>query len=289
MNLTDINEIKTLLARHGFNFSRSMGQNFLTAAWVPERIAEEASLGADVGVTEVGPGIGCLTEQLALRAEKVLALELDETLRGVLGETLAGKENVEIVFGDVLKTDVASLVREKQPGLRHVLCANLPYNITTPVLTALIEAKCFEKLTVMIQREAAQRLCAAPGDEDYNAFSVFVQWFTEPKVLFDVSPDCFIPQPKVTSSVLSLTPRKEPLVPVSDEKLLLRTVRAAFAQRRKTLVNALQSGFGGLSKGAAGEILESIGLDVRVRGEALDVRQFALLSNALAAYFNSGK
>ena len=284
MNLTDISDIKALLSRHGFNFSRSMGQNFLSAAWVPERIAEEAALGAGVGVTEIGPGVGCLTEQLALRAEKVLALEVDESLRPVLKETLAGKENVEVVFGDVLKTDIAALVREKQPGLRHVLCANLPYNITTPVLTALIEAKCFEKLTVMVQREAAQRLCAAPGEENYNAFSVFVQWYTAPKMLFDVPPDCFIPQPKVTSSVLSLTPRETPLVPVSDEKLLLRVVRAAFAQRRKTLTNALSSAFGGLSKTAAGEILESIGLDERVRGETLDARQFAHLANAISAY-----
>ena len=163
MNLTDINDIKALLARHGFNFSRSMGQNFLIAPWVPEKIAACAGLGSGVGVLEIGPGVGCLTQQLALRAESVLALELDETLRPVLAETMGQYENVTVRFCDALKTDVSALVAQEQPGLRHVLCANLPYNITTPVLTALIEAKCFERLTVMLQREAAQRLCAKPG------------------------------------------------------------------------------------------------------------------------------
>lgn len=287
MNLTDINEIKALLARHGFRFSHSMGQNFLIASWVPERIAESAGLGTGVGVMEIGPGVGCLTQQLALRADNVLALELDDALRPVLAETMAEHENVTVRFCDALKTDIAALVEEQQPGLRHVLCANLPYNITTPVLTALINAKCFERLTVMIQREAARKLCAQPGDEAYNAFSVFVQWFTEPELLFDVSPDCFLPQPKVTSSVMSLIPRQTPAAEVLDETCFLRVVKAAFAQRRKTLTNALSSAFGMLSKGEATEILCEAGLDERIRGEALGIPQFAAVSNALFSHMKN--
>ena len=175
MNLTDYNEIRGLLARHGFHFSKSLGQNFLTAAWVPERIAESAGLDEQTGVLEVGPGVGCLTEQLSLRAGKVLAVELDKALRPVLAETLAGRDNVEIVFGDVLKQDLLALVREKLSGLRPVVCANLPYNVTSPLITAFLEADCFETVTVMIQREVARRICAAAGTPDYGAFGLFVQ------------------------------------------------------------------------------------------------------------------
>ena len=169
MNLTDSNEIRALLTRHGFRFSKSLGQNFLTAAWVPERIADEAGLDGSVGALEVGPGIGCLTEQLSRRAAKVLSVELDRSLRPVLAETLTGCENVEVLFGDVLKQDLPALVRESFPGLTPVVCANLPYNVTTPVLTALIEAGCFARITVMIQREVARRICASPGTPDYGA------------------------------------------------------------------------------------------------------------------------
>ena len=209
MNLTDYSEIRALLARHGFRFSKSLGQNFLTAAWVPERIAEAAGLDEQTGVLEVGPGVGCLTEQLSLRAGKVLAVELDKALKPVLAETLAGRDNVEILFGDVLKQDLPALVREKLPGLRPVICANLPYNVTTPLLTAFLEAGCFEIVTVMIQREVARRICAGPGTADYGAFGLFVQWHCETELLFDVPPSCFVPQPKVTSSVIRLTKRAE--------------------------------------------------------------------------------
>ena len=184
MNLTDYSEIRALLARHGFRFSKSLGQNFLTAAWVPERIAEAAGLDEQTGVLEVGPGVGCLTEQLSLRAGKVLAVELDKALKPVLAETLAGRDNVEILFGDVLKQDLPALVREKLPGLRPVICANLPYNVTTPLLTAFLEAGCFEIVTVMIQREVARRICAGPGTADYGAFGLFVQWHCETELPF---------------------------------------------------------------------------------------------------------
>lgn len=282
MQLTNIKDINALLTRHGFRFSKSMGQNFLTAGWVPEQIAESAGLGEGVGVLEIGPGIGCLTEQLALRADKVICVELDEALRPVLAETMGEKENVEIVFGDVLKQDIPALVAEKLAGLRAVVCANLPYNVTSPVLDALMQVRCFEKITVMIQKEAAQRLCAKAGSAAYNASSVYAQWFTEPEILFDVSPDCFVPQPKVTSSVISLTPRKTPIVPVLSEKVFLRVVHAAFAQRRKTLVNALAGGFGKLDKAALTRAALDAGLDERVRGEALSIAEFAALADCLA-------
>ena len=248
MELTDYNEIRALLARHGFRFSKSLGQNFLTAAWVPERIAQEAGLDEHTGVLEVGPGVGCLTEQLSLRAGKVLAVELDKALKPVLAETLAGRDNVGILFGDVLKQDLPALVREKFPGLRPVICANLPYNVTTPLLTAFLEAGCFETVTVMIQREVARRICAGPGTADYGAFGLFVQWHCEMELLFDVPPSCFVPQPKVTSSVIRLTKRAEKPFFAEDEALLFRCIRAAFNQRRKTLPNALSAGVSGLSR-----------------------------------------
>ena len=281
MNLTDYRQIRDLLDRHGFRFSKSLGQNFLTAAWVPERIAESAGLDERTGVLEVGPGIGCLTEQLSLRAGKVLSVELDGSLRPVLRETLAGRDNVEILFGDVLKQDLPALVQEKLAGLRPVVCANLPYNVTSPLLTALIEAGCFERITVMIQREVARRICAGPGSGDYGAFGLFVQWHCETELLFNVPPSCFVPQPKVTSSVIRLTRRQSPPFPVRDEEHLFRVIRAAFNQRRKTLVNALCAGLDGLNKEEAAEILRSCGFDERIRGEALGPEGFVAISNEI--------
>lgn len=281
MNLTDYNEIRALLARHKFRFSKSMGQNFLTVAWVPEDIAASAGLDEHTGVLEVGPGVGCLTKDLSERAGKVVSVELDKALKPVLAETLADCENVEIVFGDVLKQDLPALVEERMPGMRHVVCANLPYNVTSPLLTAFLEAKCFETVTVMIQREVARRICAGPGSADYGAFGIFVQWHAAPELLFDVPPSCFVPQPKVTSSVIRLTRREKPPVPVRDEALLFRVVRAAFNQRRKTLVNALSSQLPGLEKGQVEEILVSLGFDPRVRGEVLDIAGFAAISDKI--------
>ncbi len=280
MELTNINEIRELLGRHGFRFSKSMGQNFLTAAWVPESIAEGAGLDKDSGVLEVGPGIGCLTEQLAKRAGKVVSVELDKALKPVLAETLKSLDNVELIFGDVRKQDLKGLVREHFEGLRPAVCANLPYNVTSPLLTAFIEAECFDSITVMIQREVARRICAAPGSGDYGAFGIFVQWHTEPELLFDVPPSCFIPQPKVTSSVIRLRRRKTRPVPVSDEALLFKIIRAAFNQRRKTLVNALSSGLG-LEKADVERALENCGFDTRIRGETLDIGSFAKITDEI--------
>ena len=274
MNLTDYNEIQELLRRNGFRFSKSMGQNFLTAAWVPSDIAESAALDEKTGVLEIGPGVGCLTEQLAARAGRVLSVELDRSLAPVLRETMAPYPNVEILFGDILKQNIPA------SGLRPVVCANLPYNVTSPVLTALIRSGCFETITVMIQREVARRICAAPNTPDYGAFSLFVQWYTRPELLFDVPPHCFHPQPKVTSSVIRLTRRKEKPYAVSDEDLLFKIIRAAFNQRRKTLANALSSGLG-CERATVEQAQETIGLDVRIRGEALDLGSFVALTDEM--------
>ena len=287
MNLTDINEIKALLARHNFRFSKSLGQNFLTAAWVPEDIAASAELDEQTGVLEIGPGIGCLTRELSKRAGKVVSVELDRALQPILAETLTGCENVEVVFGDVLKQDLPALIAETMPGLRPVVCANLPYNVTSPLLTALIECGCFETITVMIQREVARRICAAPGTADYGAFGIFVQWYTEPELLFDVPPACFIPQPKVTSSVIRLRRREAPPARVTDEKLMFRLIRAAFNQRRKTLVNAIGSQVPGVSKEEAERVLDSLGYDTRIRGEVLDIGGFAKIANEIAGTKNT--
>lgn len=283
MNLTDINEIKSLLARHGFRFSKSLGQNFLCADWVPQSIAGEAGLDADTGVLEIGPGIGCLTRELSVRAGKVAAVELDKALAPVLGETLAGCENVSVTFGDVLKLDIPELIRRELSGCtRFCVCANLPYNITTPVLTALTELSCFESITVMIQREVARRICARENTADYGAFTVLMQWRCRARELFDVPAGCFIPAPKVTSTVLRLERRGGPPCPVRSEKLMFRIVRAAFNQRRKTLANALSNGLGGdFCKESISSALAACGLDERVRGEALSIADFARLSDAL--------
>ena len=281
MNLTDINQIKDLLGRHGFRFSKSLGQNFLCAAWVPEDIADAAMLDEETGVLEVGPGIGCLTVQLAERAKKVVCIELDKALKPVLAETLADCGNVEVVFGDVMKTDLAALCREKfSDCVRVVVCANLPYNITTPVLTAFAESGCFDCITVMIQREVANRICAKENTADYGAFTLLMQWHTVPEKLFDVSPGCFIPAPKVTSSVIRMVKRSEPPCAVKSEKRMFALIRAAFNQRRKTLCNAMMNGLG-LPRETAAAAIAAAGLPETVRGEVLSMAQFAALSDAL--------
>ena len=287
MNLTDYKEIRALLEKHGFRFSKSLGQNFLTAAWVPEDIAGAAGLDEQTGVLEIGPGVGCLTRELSKRAGKVVSVELDRSLRPVLAETLAGCENVEVVFGDILKQDIPALLDETMPGLRHVVCANLPYNVTTPVLTALLESGRFETVTVMIQREVARRICALPNTPDYGAFGVFVQWHAGTELLFDVPPSCFVPQPKVTSSVIRLTRRAAPPFPVRDEELLFRIVRAAFNQRRKTLVNALASQIPGVTKEDVEKTLAALGYDTRIRGEVLDLGGFAKISDKIPEIQNA--
>lgn len=278
MDLCSASELKSLLARHGFRFSKSKGQNFLIAPWVPEDIAAAAGVDGTCGVVEVGPGVGSLTCQLARRAGRVAAVELDRDLFPILAETLAGYDNVQIVEGDILKTDIPALVAERLPGLTPIACANLPYNITSPALSALIEAGCFASITVMIQREAALRVCARPGTADYGAFSVYCQYHTKPELLFEVPPECFMPAPKVTSAVVRLVPRPRP-EEVEDPAHFFKVVRGAFGQRRKTLANALSAVFG--DKTAIAAALESCGLPPDIRGERLSIPEFAALSKAM--------
>ena len=284
MNICDINDIKALLGRHGFRFSKSMGQNFLIEDWVPYDIAHSSGAARGCGVLEVGPGIGPLTRELSARADKVVSVELDRSLLPILSETLADRDNVEIVSGDILKTDIPALVREKFDGLTPLACANLPYNITTPAITALLEANCFQAITVMIQREVARRICATPGTSDYGAFSVYCQYHANCELLFDVPPTCFIPAPKVTSSVLRLTPRPAP-EEVDDPEHFFLVIKASFAQRRKTLLNGLSAAFGSkFSKEDLLNILQRCDLPADVRGERLGIPEFAKLSKELRSF-----
>lgn len=281
MDLTNSNDIRSLLQSHGFRFSKALGQNFLIADWVPQKIAESSLADADTGVLEIGPGIGCLTEQLSLRAGKVVALELDKRLQPLLQETLSACANVKIIFADAMKTDIDSLIKEEFEGLRPVVCANLPYQITSPVLLKLLDVKEIDVITVMIQREVAERICASPGTADYGAFSLRVQWDMKPEILFTVPPSCFMPQPGVTSAVIRMTRRDKHPVSVRDGKAMFRLIRAAFGQRRKTLANAVSSQLPGLDRAAVEQALLACGLDMRIRGENLTIEQFAQLSDEL--------
>ena len=284
INVCDIQVMKPLLAEHGFHFSKAKGQNFLTQKWVPEQIAEQAGVDETAGVLEIGPGIGPLTQQLCLRAKKVCAVELDKRLAPILKQTVGEFNNLEIIWDDVLNQDIAALVAEKFPGLRPMACANLPYYITSPILTALLEAECFSSVTVMVQKEVAQRIAAQAGSEDYSAFTVFCQYYAEPAILFDVPAHCFLPQPKVTSAVITLRTREEKPWDIDDEKIFFRTVRASFAMRRKKLANGLAAGFAELGKEGAAAVIAAAGLPENVRGETLTIAQFAALSNEIVAY-----
>lgn len=280
MDLCDRREIQALLERHGFRFSKAMGQNFLIEGWVPRDIADACGADERTGVLEIGPGIGPLTSQLAQRAGKVVSVELDRRLYPVLRETMAGADNFTLIEGDAMKLDFPQVAAEYFPGLRPILCANLPYNITTPLLTKCVESRCFDSLTVLIQKEVAQRICAVAGTAEYGAFTVLMQYYTAPELLFTVPPTCFLPAPKVTSAVIRCPVRKAPPVDVVSESALWRTVKAGFALRRKTLVNSLQTGYR-LPKEQLAEIVTSCGLSPTVRGERLTLADYARLTNAL--------
>ena len=281
VNVCDIHVMKPLLAEHGFHFSKAKGQNFLIAPWVPRSIAEEAGVDDTAGVLEIGPGIGPLTQQLCLRAKKVCAVELDERLEPILDITVGEFDNLEIIWNDILKLDIPALVAGEFPGLRPMACANLPYYITSPILSALLEADCFDSVTVMVQKEVAQRIAAEPGSADYSAFTVFCQYYAEPNLLFDVPAHCFMPQPKVTSAVIQLNVRKERNWGVLDENIFFRTVKASFAMRRKKLSTGLASGFPELGKTGAAEVIEAAGFDANVRGETLSIPEFVRIANEI--------
>ena len=282
--LTDLSVIRALCEKYDFALSKGFGQNFIVNPGLPPKIVDASGVDKRYGVLEIGPGIGALSHELCERAGKVVAVELDKTLLPILEETMARFDNFEVVSADILKTDIPALVKEEFAGLTPIVCANLPYNITTPAITALIESKCFESITVLVQKEVAERLCAAPGTSAYGAFSVFMQYYTEPEYLFAVPRECFEPQPKVTSAVLRAVVRREPPVEVEDEKFFFRVVYAAFALRRKTLVNSLMTAFGSqLTKEQVTQAVTSCGLEANIRGERLGLSEFAALSAEIAA------
>ncbi len=281
MNLCDIDVIKPLLRRHGFHFSKSKGQNFLTQSWVPREIAEAAGIDKTCGVLEIGPGIGPLTQALCENAAKVVSVEVDPSLEPILKETMADADNFTLLIGDILKLNIPALVHDYFPNLRPMACANLPYYITSPVLSALLESKSFESITVMVQKEVAQRICAQPGNKDYSAFFSVLSVLCPAGDSIRRTAFLFIPQPKVTSAVITLRCRTNPPCPIRDEKLFFRVVKTSFAQRRKTLVNGLSSGFGTLSKEEITQRIRAAGLPDNVRGETLDIPKFASVAEEI--------
>ena len=281
MNLSDLSTIKSVLSRHGFSFAKSLGQNFLINPDVCPRMAEESGAGAGTGVLEVGPGIGVLTAELAKRAEKVVSVELDRRLLLVLRETLADFSNVKVVNGDVMKLDLKQLISEEFSGMDVVVCANLPYYITSPVIMKLLEERLpVKSITVMVQKEAAERLCAAPGTRACGAVSAAVRYFAEPEVLFGVDRSSFVPQPNVDSTVIRLIVREEPPVAIRSEKQFFALVRAAFGQRRKTVLNSVSAGLS-LGREVVAAALERAGIVQNARAEQLTMEQLAALSNEL--------
>lgn len=280
-SLSDPGHIKEVLSRHGFHFSKALGQNFLINPGVCPRMAAECGAQGCKGVIEVGPGIGVLTWELSQVAQKVCAIELDSRLFPVLEETLTGRDNVKIIPGDVMKLDLNQLIRQEFGGGPVCVCANLPYYITSPVILRLLEEGLpLTSITVMVQKEAAQRLCAAPGERECGAVSVAVHYRSQPKLLFQVGRGSFLPPPKVDSAVLRLDLRQEPPVSVADEDWFFRVSRAAFAQRRKTAANSLSATLG-LPKPQVEQALAAAGAAENVRAERLTLEQLAALANAL--------
>lgn len=281
MNLTDLATVKDLCARHGFQLSKGFGQNFIVNPGVCPKMVEAAGLDREWGALEIGPGVGVLTKELALRAGKVVSIEVDDRLPPLLDETLAGLDNVRIVMGDVLKTDLAALIEEEFSGMPVAVCANLPYYITSPIVMKLLEERLpIRHITVMVQKEAAQRLCAAPGTRQAGAVSYAVHYYARPKVLFTVQPGSFFPPPKVTSAVIQLALHDAPPVTPADEKAMFRTIRASFGQRRKTVANAASAGLG-VPKQRVIEALRQAGVPATARPEQLTLAQYAAFSDAL--------
>lgn len=280
-NLSDVSVIKDILSRHGFTFSKALGQNFLINPSVCPRMAEACGADENTGVIEIGPGIGVLTAELAKRAKKVISIELDTRLLSVLAETLADFDNIKIINADVLKTDLKKIIEEEFAGMKVAVCANLPYYITSPVIMYLLESRLdIESLTVMVQKEAAQRLCAEVGSRDAGAVTVAVDYYSNAQKVFDVSAGSFMPAPKVDSSVIRLDVRKQPPVELEDEKLFFRMVKAVFAQRRKTASNSISAGMS-LPKPVVLEAIANAGYNENVRAESFTLKELAELSNEI--------
>lgn len=280
-NLSNISVIRDVLSRHGFSFSKGLGQNFLINPTVCPRMAEMGNAQPGWGMIEIGAGVGVLTAELAQRADKVVCIEIDSRLLPILDETLAEYNNIKIVNQDVLKVDLHKLIAEEFPNIPVAVCANLPYYITSPIIMKLLESRLpISSLTVMVQKEAAQRICAMPGSREVGAVSIAVRYYCEPKVLFQVSRGSFMPAPDVDSTVIRLDIRKQPTVDVKREEDFFRVVKAAFSQRRKTLSNTLSSGLS-MNKTQIAELLERAGVASNLRAEQLSMQQFADIANAL--------
>lgn len=281
--LTEISNIKDIMQRHNFTFSKALGQNFLINSAVPEHIAEAADIDENTNVIEIGPGFGTLTYELCKRAKKVVAIEIDKRLIPVLNDTMAQYDNLKIINEDVLKLDLNRLIADEFEGERVIVCANLPYYITSPIIMALLEKRLpIESITVMIQKEVARRFDSECGSADYGAITLTTQYFSETRIHFDVSPGSFMPAPKVTSSVISFYVRNTPPVHPENEDFMFQIIKAAFNQRRKTLTNALGNLMSGkVEKTAVFNALEEMGLSPTIRGEALSLEQFATLSDKL--------
>lgn len=279
--LADPKFLKTILPKYGFKFSKSLGQNFIINPSIPERIAELS--GADSGslVFEVGPGAGCLSYELSLRTAKLITIELDKRLVPLLKETLVDRDNVEIVKADALKTDFKELASKAGEFEKIIFCANLPYNITSPMVAKLIEAKLFSEITLMLQKETAERICASEGSREFGAFSVFVNYFCETKKLFELKSEDFMPRPKVDSAVIQLIPRKNFNVELKDPELFRATYRSAFSQRRKTLLNSMSAGELKLDKEELLNAFNAVGIDPGQRAETVSPDLYARLSNEI--------
>ncbi len=279
--LTDVEFLKTILPKYGFKFSKSLGQNFIINPLIPEKIAELSGADSKSLVFEVGPGVGCLSYELSLRAAKLICIELDKRLIPLLNETLADRDNIEIIEADALKVDFKELALKAGEFEKILFCANLPYNITSPMVAKLIESKLFSEIMLMLQKETAERICAREGGRNFGAFSVFVNYFCETEKLFELGSEDFMPMPKVDSAVIKLAPRKSFIVELKDPELFRATYRSAFSQRRKTLLNSMSAGELKLNKEQLKDVLNAVGLDPGQRAETVSPDSYARLSNEI--------
>ena len=281
--LIEVQNTIAVLKRYGFTFSKKFGQNFLIDEHVLDKIMDAAELSEEDCVLEIGPGIGTMTQALSERAGKVFSVEIDDKLIPILKDTLAECPNVTVINDDIMKVDIEALVRDECSGKPVKVVANLPYYITTPIIMSLLEKQLpIESITVMVQKEVAERMMASPGTKDYGALSLAVQYYTEPYIAANVPPNCFMPRPDVSSAVIRLKRYKEPPVECRDPKLMFSLIRASFNQRRKTLVNGIKNAAElSFTREQVEESLKSLGLDVNIRGEALELSQFAALADAL--------
>lgn len=275
-----------VLQKYNFNFQKKFGQNFLINTGILEDIIEAAEITKDDFVLEIGPGIGTMTQYLCEFAREVIAVEIDKNLIPILEDTLSAYDNVEVLNDDILKVDIKALAEERNAGKPIKVVANLPYYITTPIIMGLFESHVpIDSITIMVQKEVADRMQEGPGSKEYGALSLAVQYYAHPEIVVNVPPSCFMPQPKVGSAVIRLTRHAEPPVDVENEKLMFQIIRASFNQRRKTLANGLNNFPGlNLSKEAIQQCIEELGVPVTVRGEALSLAQFAQLSNIIGKH-----